>query len=1620
MELVVFLYISEISSALIFGILVVAKVIVPQWRFYSDQTMNITKHADTQLFQRLLCDDEGSTAEMATHDEDLAEEYWSRSNRGYIAFLIAACLASSLLRASLLLVDSGFWYRHAAALLTQTLFLYSGTLFMLSANPLMLSQSSWRILYRRDVSAPLSGRLALVETMFALSSAGLFMEPVKSFPLHSIIAVAAQLLAIMATVKFYWKESALLMWEQDFWGKDPINRERDASLWSRLTFAWLEDLIESGHRRSKNIGTPLTTESLWKLMECDTSDYICRKWFALPKEDSMLVRLFLLVRSIIARQTLYALASCLLYFSGPYFLNRILVEIDVESDGGSITWALLYVLGMFLSSVIRAVCDGQTFYLGRKMGIAVRASLIGSLYSTSLSRSAFSRTPSGGKALETDFSGSQGSSYAIERRREATGQSIESSTSLLAAEVAIHTLDVAEEFQKVKESSAPLTSGEVVNLMAVDTQKLSDSFCYIHYYWVCPFQILIAISLLLRVFSWPALGGVAVMLLILPINGFLGSKVQAAQSAFLKSVDGRMRTVSEVLQGIKVIKFLAWEPKLEQLITGLRYKELASLKQYLFSVYTTKILSLATPILASGVSFYTYTKLAGWELNAATAFTALALFNSLRVPLSILPEFYLRAMESTISFRRMQLFFHEKKVVKANYRAGEDSNNLSICGIFSYGDEGKGTQSPVSDKPHDTPSFKKAIAKEAVINNGELNSLARSVSLKSELAQATGFSLKITSPLQFPIKKLSLIVGPTGCGKSSLLLALLHEIEAVKVTGDLYVDEVFNPSLENTCFVPQTAWLQNATVRDNIVFGGEWDPLWYQKVVDACALAQDFKILNAGDLTEVGEKGTNLSGGQRQRVCLARAVYCNRPVVLLDDCLSAVDAATAKHLFNECIVKLLVEQQNRTVILVTHAIQLCAKAAASITLMEADGSIVARGTFLELKHLDHFSQASNSSGYALVGKQIRSRQTSSEAANSQVSTEGVVGSSVRSPNSFVVNDHNLKRGSLTNEEERRSGSVSLAIYKRYVTAAGGVQFVILFVSAFLTAQALNMAQDFWVMKWSLAFKNMVAHDRYLWIYLGIGALIIFAYLLRLSTQVYGSLSASKELHNLVLKRLLRAPIRFFDVNPLGRILNRLGKDMQAVDQEVMPWFGELAHFSLALAGIVLVILYSTPVVLIGLVPITAVAVSTARRYLATTRELKRLDSISRSPIYSFFSETLSGILTIRAYHAEKRFLARENNLVDVNHQCYLYQWACNRWLGLRVDLIGAFVGLLSSLAVVLAVNFPELPILGGRMNSGLAGVSLSFTLMCTESLLWVVRMHALLEMSLNSVERLDEYLNVDQESQIGAKPLNWPTKGAIEINDLRLRYDKSLPFVLNGLSCSIPGGTKVGIVGRTGAGKSSLVQALFRLTEPDSGKILIDGVDIESLDLHFLRSKVTIIPQDPVLFSGTVRSNLNMFGEIEDDQRMQDALAQVGLGALSLDHAIHEFGAGFSQGQKQLLCLVRAFLRKSHVVILDEPTSSVDHETDSLTQRAVRQHCKDSTVLCIAHRLRSIADFDMVLVLDHGVIVEQGTPYELMVAGKLHSAYDSKKAKTGGFNFWSMCIESGEPDVLFELSKASS
>lgn len=1377
-----------------------------------------------------------------------------------------------------------------------------------------------------------------------------------------------------------------------------------ASLWSRLVFGWFGPLLELGNRKQS-----LDPEDLDELplpTSCSTTDVTERfetywnaeraraaeeqqasegesPWRIIKKaptwisSPSLVRALFFAFGADFMRAGALKLVHDMCIFVGPLVLNG-LIHFLRDADAPMRT-GLLLSLAVTISQLTMSFCLRHYFFICYMTGLRIRTSVVVSVYK---------------KALVLASSERQTRSL-----------------------------------------------GEITNLQSIDAQRMQDLTTYLHAIWYSFIQIGLALFLLFRQLGPSCLGGVVVILIMMPVTKYVAKMMGRMQKELMKAKDVRVDVNTEVLGSMKVIKLQAWEESFQKRIMELRDFELRQLLRYMFFNSLTIMMYSATPLVVALATFASYV-LSGNELEVASALTALALFDILRFPLTMLPNVINNIVEASISLHRVSSF------LTCDEYSPVDPGDLTNVGVVvdngSFAYESRKPKLPDSDADSD-PLVKELIDREWEVSllksqlqdaENRIRELSRKdcseTEVDSVMEDSSQANLLCLKRINFECKRgeLVAIVGGVGCGKSSMLNAILGEVRSL--SGETAVKGSLS-------YFSQNPFLLNATVRDNILFGHtneSVDESRYQRALTCCALRHDLQLLPAGDMTEIGEKGITLSGGQKARVALARAVYHAADICLLDDPLAAVDAHVGRDLFQQCIVDELLLNKGvttpyggrRTVILATNALQYLSSPVVDRIVVMQNGQIAEQGTYKELsmkstifsRFLDVLAATgvspTSTDGCDVDG--LSESEPSTASLNLLVDPSGQVSETAevikgspqqnrpsRRRSSIKKDDTVTTDGALMTDElrERETGHVSASAYIAWARAAGGTWIPFVIIAIYVTVEGMNVLSKWWLTYWSER-GGSDSQLHFLAIYALINFFAILGSLARLLFVVVCGLRASRKVFSRLLDVILRAPMSFFDTTPIGRITNRFSKDMYTVDEQLLATMRSYLATLFSVFSTIIVVSVVSPYFTLCLIPMIIFYRLQQNYFTMTYRELKRLDSVSRSPIYALLGETLDGVATIRAFSAQGTLQARLNDMLDKQQHAYYLTTTAQCWLAVRLELVGTLIITFACLCSVLRHNTMG----GNETFAGLAGLSISYALSVTQSLNWSVRMGSDFESNMIALERIEQYCNIESEAPFhteadGNLSATWPAAGQIKFENVRLRYRPGLPLVLKGLDIEIPAQSKIGVVGRTGAGKSTLMVALLRIVELDRGAIYIDGVNTRTVGLAKLRSKIAVIPQDPVLFSGTVRTNLDPFNNFQD-QKLFDVLTRVGLYSgsshetsnislsslaqaqiQSLSDLVEEGGSNFSVGQRQLLVIARALLCGASVVIMDEATAAVDADTDSRIQAVMRTEFKNATCITVAHRLNTILDSDLILVMDDGRAAEFDTPRALLSQGGMFS-----------------------------------
>ncbi|KAK8001793.1 hypothetical protein PG991_014015 [Apiospora marii] len=1316
------------------------------------------------------------------------------------------------------------------------------------------------------------------------------------------------------------------------WGSIPpipkereVSREYNAGFLSRLTFQWMAPLMNVGYKRQ------LEPNDIWTVNPDRSAEKLTAKFQASfnrrveKKEKNPLVwalhETFFLEFWI---GGFCQFGSSIFQVMSPFTL-RYLIQFSqdayVASQRGDppphIGAGVGLVIGVTVMQLLQSMGVNHFIYRGMMIGGQVRGVLIGTIFEKSMIISG--RARAGGEKAKNPSEESLGEKGGDQEKK-----------------------NEKKDKKKAKKGKGPpvndgtgWNNGKIVNLMSVDTYRIDQASALFHMIWTAPITCIITLVVLLINLTYSALAGFALLVIGVPVLTRAIRSLFRRRGVINKITDERVGLTQEILSSVRFVKYFGWESAFLERLTEIRNREIHAIQILLAIRNAINAVSMSLPIYASMLSFIVYSRTHP-NLPPAQVFSSLALFNGLRMPLNLLPLVIGQVVDAWQSLQRCEQFLlseeqEDEAVIKPDLDVAVQVNDAS----FTW--ERTTTQDPDKAKANATKKGGKSAPPPSADDTSTL------------VEEREPFKLH---GLNFEVGRNELIavIGGVGSGKTSLLSALAGDMR--KTSGEVVLGA-------NRAFCPQYAWIQNATLRQNILFGKDMDRKWYNEVIEACALQPDLDMLPNGDATEIGERGITISGGQKQRLNIARAIYYDADIVIMDDPLSAVDAHVGRHIFDNAIAGLL---KDKCRILATHQLWVLNRCD-RIIWMEG-GKIQAVDTFANLM--------ANDPGFQKVMETtaVEEKHEEEEAVVEEKTAE--------------TKDKKKKKRApgLMQAEERAVASVPWSVYGDYVRAAGSILLAPLVFLTLITSQGANIATSLWLSYWT-SDKFGLSSGVYIGIYAGLGtlqALLMFAFSIELT--IFGT-TASKALLRQAVFRTLRAPMSFFDTTPLGRITNRFSRDVDVMDNNLTDamrmYFLTLATIISVFALIIAFFYYFV----IALVPLAIIFILAASYYRSSAREVKRFESVLRSVVFAKFGEGLSGVSSIRAYGLKDKFVTELRQSIDEMNSAYYLTFSNQRWLSMRLDTIGNLLVFTTGILVVTA-RF--------SVNPSIGGLVLSYILSIVQMLQFTVRQLAEVENGMNAVERLQYYGNqLEQEAPehtVEVRP-SWPEKGEIVFDNVEMRYRADLPLVLKGMNMHVMGGERVGIVGRTGAGKSSIMSTLFRLVELSGGHITIDGLDISTLGLHDLRSRLAIIPQDPTLFRGTVRGNLDPFNE-HTDLELWSALRQADLvppdarledkkdpARINLDSVVEEDGLNFSLGQRQLMALARALVRGARIIVCDEATSSVDMETDDKIQGTIANGFRGCTLLCIAHRLRTIIGYDRICVMDAGRIAELDSPLNL-------------------------------------------
>ncbi|XP_005164763.1 ATP-binding cassette sub-family C member 9 isoform X8 [Danio rerio] len=1321
------------------------------------------------------------------------------------------------------------------------------------------------------------------------------------------------------------------------------------NLLSKATYWWMNPLIIGAHKRPielKKIGKlPIAMRALTNYLRLKDSYEEQRQNTEDPeKSPSIWKSMYRAFGGSILLSSTFRYMADLLGFAGPLCISGIVehlhnsTEIDRTNKTGNMTFGVYFMSStellqntsvlavlLFLALVLQRTFLQASYYVTIETGINLRGALLAMIYN---------------KILRL-------------------------STSNM--------------------SMGEMTLGQINNLVAIETNQLMWFLFLCPNLWAMPVQIIMGVILLYYLLGNSALIGAGVILLLAPVQYLIATKLADIQKSTLDYSTDRLKKTTEILKGIKLLKLYAWENIFCDRVEETRGKELTSLKTFALHTSMSIFMNAAIPIAAVLATFVTHAYIEEDRLSPAKAFASLALFHILVTPLFLLSTVVRFAVKALVSVQKLSEFLQSDEIGDDSWRNGDMCMSLEVGKKYKY----QGDTKAINRKGrYRMDNYEQPVRRQ--LRPSETEDVAVQVN-DGFFTWGSNLSTLSDINIRIPTGQLTMIVGQVGCGKSSLLLAMLGEMQTI--SGKVYWS---NKNRYSVAYATQKSWLLNATVEENITFGSPFNKQRYKAVIDACSLQPDIDLLPFGDQTEIGERGINLSGGQRQRICVARALYQNTNIVFLDDPFSALDIHLSDHLMQEGILKFL-QDDKRTVVLVTHKLQYLIHADWIIAMK--DGSVLREGTLKDIQTHDvelyeHWKTLMNRQDQELEKDTDLESQTTLERKTLR-----------RAFYSREAKNHVDDEDEEEEVEEEDDDNMSTTTSRRSkipwkmcccYLSSGGFLMVFLMVSSKLAKHSVMVAIDYWLAAWTSSnphnqsFVNssfnhtlnddatqIAEHRSYVPVFIILCAAAIALCLITSLTVEFLGVAAATNLHHNLLNKIIHAPIRFFDVTPLGQILNRFSADTNIIDQHIPPTLESLTRSTLLCLSAIGVIAFVTPAFLIALVPLAVAFYFIQKYFRVASKDLQELDDSTQLPLLCHFSETAEGLTTIRAFRHEARFKQRMLELTDTNNTAYLFLSAANRWLEVRTDYLGAVIVLTAAVAAIWSTS-----------PSGLVGLGLTYALTLTNYLNWVVRNLADLEVQMAAVKKVNSFLSTESENYEGSMdvsqvPEDWPQHGEITIHDLCVRYDSMLKPVLKHVNAHINPGQKVGICGRTGSGKSSLSLAFFNMVDVFEGKIVIDGIDICKLPLQTLRSRLSIILQDPVLFSGSIRLNLDPERTCTDD-RLWEALEIAQLKNMvkalpgGLDAVVTEGGENFSVGQRQLFCLARAFVRKSSILIMDEATASIDMATENILQKVVMTAFADRTVVTIAHLVSSILEAEQVLVFSSGILVENDSAINLL------------------------------------------
>ncbi|EJD04272.1 uncharacterized protein FOMMEDRAFT_106872 [Fomitiporia mediterranea MF3/22] len=1359
--------------------------------------------------------------------------------------------------------------------------------------------------------------------------------------------------------------------------KDPAkepNPEQTTPLLSLVLYSFLDPVIFKAYRIPHLPASqfpPLADYDRAKNLRKRSFKYLDH--FSGARKEHLFFSLMRVFRGEYIGISLMTIIKVLTLYASPIGINRLLRYLE---DGGSnaVVRPWLWVSWLFFGPVIGSIA--MQWYIFLTTGTLVRTEgIITQLVFEHALRIRMKAQTSEGQSSSRPSTATTTPDTASIADSDVTaeGTTLNGNGSEVPPSIASVESDAGKGKRKTSPTStdpnAPATKstsstsnlvGKLNNLITTDLQNIVEGRDFIMLVVQSPLLVAIGIVFLYIILGWSAFVGLVVMVLLFPIPGYVAKLTQTVQIERMKKTDARVQTVTETMNVIRMIKLFGWEPKMNKSIAEKRDDELKLIKKRQFLDISNGTLNFVIPILTMIATFITYTLIMKQQLTASTVFSSMAVFDMLRDQLHLIFFMVPACIQAKVSLDRVTEYLSDTELLD-EFQV-ENKERTEQIEEFS-----------AAPKDPDVIGFCDAAFVWSNVDGSLTPSRRR-------------FRLTLDGEVIFKRGGLNLIIGPTGSGKTSLLMALLGEMHSLPSGPTSWYNL---PRDKGVAYAAQESWVQNETIRDNILFGSPYDEERYKKVIYQCGLERDLTLFDAGDQTEVGEKGLTLSGGQKARITLARAVYSSADILLLDDVLAALDVHTSRWVVEKCFNGDLV--RGRTVLLVTHNVVMASPIASYVVSLGTDGRVANQGSVAEAMATD---------------KEMQDEIEKSEAAikkGEEASTDDdVKGEEVKKSD-----------GKLVVAEEIAEGHVSWPAIKLYLFNLGGPLFWFCFLSSMFVVDFASVIQTWYLGYWASQYEDHPASEvsvpYHLTVFTSILLFGVIMYFIGYVLYIFGSIKASKTIHEQLIAAITGTTLRWLDSTPSGRIVARCTQDISAVDGTVSQHLGWVIELTITLLIRLAAVVYMTPIFIVPGIVVGALGSWFGQIYIKAQLSVKREMSNAKSPVLSHFGAAVTGLVSIRAFGAQDMFKSETLARIDRYVRSARTFYNLNRWVCIRIDTLGGLFA--SGLAAYLVYGKQ----LGSASNTGF---SLNMAVAFSSLILWWVRILNQFEVAGISLERIQGYIEIEQETKPapdGVPPAYWPSSGKIVVDKLSARYSRDGPKVLYDISFEIKAGERVGVVGRTGSGKSSLTLSLLRCI-PTEGNVYYDNIATNDINLDVLRRSITIIPQTPELLSGSLRHNLDPFDE-NDDATLNDALRSAGLFTLqsnvdeenriNLDTQIAAGGSNLSVGQRQIIALARAIVRRSKLLILDEATSYIDNKTDSVIQSSLRNELGgDVTLITVAHRLKTIMDSDKIMVLDAGRLVEFDTPSNLL-------------KKEGGF-LKSLVDQSGDRDALYAMANANS